>query len=205
MSLDLPQLADDPCVQFGRWHDAWCEHQRAVPPELMTREAMILATVDAAGMPWSRTVLLKQFDARGFVFFTNRESNKGIQLATNPQAALHFLWLPMGRQVLVQGRVEVTAANEDDDYFASRPRESQLGAWASQQGRPLDSRETLLDRLVSYEHRFAGDAVPRPPCWGGYRLLPQRVEFWQAGAHRLHDRFAYTRAGDGWRITRLNP
>lgn len=205
MSLHADALHPDPLAQFTRWFDDWRENQRAQPPEMMTVDAMILATTGADGLPWARTVLLKQVDARGFVFFTNRDSNKGLQLAANPQAALHFLWLPLGRQVLVQGTVEQTTAAEDDAYFASRPRESQLGAWASAQGRPLASRDHLMDRFMAFGNQYAGGDVPRPPYWGGYRLLPRRVEFWQAGAHRLHDRYAYELADGAWRIQRLNP
>ncbi|MFZ5724061.1 MAG: pyridoxamine 5'-phosphate oxidase [Pseudomonadota bacterium] len=203
-SLDLAQLDPDPLPQFARWFDAWTA-TRPVDPT-----AMILSTVDRDGQPWSRTVLLKQQDARGFVFFTNRESNKGEQLADNARAALHFLWLSATpdrptRQVLVQGTVERTTPTEDDAYFASRPRDSQLGAWASQQSRPLESRAALLARFEALQRQYAGGDVPRPPHWGGYRVLPQRIEFWQAGDHRLHDRFVYTRSGDRWAIARLNP
>lgn len=202
--LDLPQLAADPVAQFRNWFDAWVATKPADPA------AMVLSTVDADGQPWSRTVLLKQFDAAGFVFFTNRESNKGMQLGAQPRAALHFLWLSAdgkqpNRQVLVQGRVEHTTAAEDDAYFASRPRESQLGAWASQQSRPLASRAVLEKSFADYERQFAGRGVERPPHWGGYRLMPQRVEFWQSGAHRLHDRFVYTHDRARWTIARLNP
>lgn len=204
MSLDISQLSPDPLVQFNRWFADWTATGPADPT------AMVLSTVDADGQPWSRTVLLKQVDARGFVFFTNRESNKGVQLGANARAALHFLWLSTDparatRQVMVQGRVERTTAVEDDDYFASRPRESQLGAWASQQGRELASRDVLEERFAAYGKQYAGGAVPRPPYWGGFRLLPARIEFWQAGAHRLHDRFAYGNDSGRWTIVRLNP
>jgi pyridoxamine 5'-phosphate oxidase len=203
-SLDIPQLDPDPVTQFATWHTDWA----ATGPA--DASAMVLATVDAEGQPWQRTVLLKHVDAAGFVFFTNRESNKGVHLAENSRAALHFLWLPasasgVARQVQVQGRVEITAAAEDDRYFASRPRESQLGAWASRQSRPLESRDTLLDRFVAAEHQYAGADVPRPPHWGGYRVVPERIEFWQGGAHRLHDRFVYLRLDEHWHISRLNP
>ncbi len=204
-ALDIPQLNSDPVAQFANWFDAW----RATGP--VEANAMVLATVDADGQPWARTVLLKQFDASGFVFYTNRQSNKGLHLAQNARAALHFLWLPgsadhPARQVQVQGRIAHTGADEDDAYFASRPRESQLGAWASHQSRALDARSVLEDRFDAYTVQFAGDAVPRPPHWGGYRVIPGRIEFWQGGAHRLHDRFAYVRDDSGiWIITRLNP
>ncbi|MFZ5755426.1 MAG: pyridoxamine 5'-phosphate oxidase [Pseudomonadota bacterium] len=199
---DLPP---DPFTRFRQWFDAWIATGAPEP------HAMVLATVDAGGMPWQRTVLLKQADNAGFVFFTNRESNKGLQLAANARASLHFLWLDRNnghRQVLVQGHTAPTSPAQDDAYFASRPRESQLGAWASVQSRPLASREELLARFHDRERQYAGGPVPRPPHWGGYCVIPERIEFWQAGAHRLHDRFVYARdAGDRtrWTITRLNP
>lgn len=203
-ALDIPHLDSNPILQFASWHAQWA----ATGPA--DASAMVLATVDAQGQPWQRTVLLKICDERGFAFFTNRESNKGEQLSGNARAALHFLWLPttadgVARQVQVQGTVARTHAAEDDTYFASRPRESQLGAWASQQSRPLDSRDTLLDRFVAAEHQYAGSDVPRPPHWGGYRLVPERMEFWQGGAHRLHDRFVYQRIDEHWILNRLNP
>lgn len=203
-SLDIPQLDTDPLRQFSAWHAQWT----ATGPT--DASAMVLATVDDEGQPWVRTVLLKICDARGFVFFTNRESNKGEHLDANARAALHFLWLPstaggVARQVQVQGVVERTTTAEDETYFASRPRESQLGAWASQQSRPLDSRDVLLERFVAAEHQYAGSNVPRPPHWGGYRVVPERMEFWQGGAHRLHDRFVYQRMDEHWIISRLNP
>lgn len=204
ISLDIPQLDTDPFRQFSRWHEAWA----ATGPA--DASAMLLATVDAHGQPWARTVLLKRADAQGFVFFTNRESNKGVQLAQNARAALHFLWLPLtreipARQVQVHGHVMHTTPAEDDEYFASRPRESQLGAWASRQSRPLDSRATLTDRFEAATHQYGGGDVPRPPHWGGYCVVPERFEFWQGGAHRLHDRFAYELNAGCWQIARLNP
>lgn len=192
------QLHPDPITQFADWFNAWRASKPTEP------DAMVLSTVDAEGQPWARTVLLKQFNQNGFVFFTNRDSNKGIQLARNARAALHFLWLPT-RQVQVQGAVERTSPAEDDAYFASRPRESQLGAWASQQSRPLVGRETLENRFAAYTKQYAGSDVPRPPHWGGYRVLPHRIEFWQAGEHRLHDRFVYISDGRNWNLERLNP
>lgn len=195
----ISRLERDPVRQFGLWHAEWAA---TTPPEPY---AMVVATVDTDGQPWARTVLLKQFDANGFVFFTNRESNKGRQLLASQRAALHFMWLSTSRQVQVQGRVELTSAEEDDAYFASRPRESQLGAWASQQSRPLNARDTLEDRFTAAGNQYAGRDIPRPPYWGGFRVIPERFEFWQAGPHRLHDRFEYTRDGDDWFIQRLNP
>ena len=202
-TLDISQLHPDPLAQFAAWHGAWATTGPA--SGAFEPNAMVLATADANGQPWARTVLLKHVAAQGFVFFTNRDSNKGMQLARNARAALHFLWLPT-RQVQVQGRVERTSPAEDDAYFASRPRESQLGAWASQQSRPLGSRTALTEAFTRYDRQYAGVAVPRPPHWGGYRVVPERIEFWQAGEHRLHDRFAYVRNDSGiWTITRLNP
>lgn len=195
----ISRLERDPVAQFHLWFQDWVATS---PPE---PNAMVVATVDASGQPWARTVLLKQYDAAGFVFFTNRESHKGTQLLASGRAALYFQWLSTSRQVQVQGRVETTTAAEDDAYFATRPRESQLGAWASQQSRPLNGRDQLEDRFTAAGNRHAGGPVPRPPYWGGFRVIPERFEFWQAGPHRLHDRFEYTRDGDGWFIQRLNP
>lgn len=198
-TIFISRLERDPVRQFASWREEWIACN---PPEV---NAMTVSTVDATGQPWVRTVLLKQFDERGFVFYTNRESNKGRQLLASGRAALHFLWLQTSRQVQVQGHVELTSAAEDDAYFASRPRESQLGAWASQQSRPLHGRDQLEDRFAAAGNQYAGGDVPRPLYWGGFRLVPERFEFWQAGPHRLHDRFEYTRDGDGWFIQRLNP
>ncbi len=201
-TLESSQLHPNPLAQFALWHDAWA----ATGPAggAFEPNAMVLATADANGQPWARTVLLKHVDVQGFVFFTNRDSNKGIQLARNARAALHFLWLPT-RQIQVQGAVEPTSPAEDDAYFASRPRESQLGAWASQQSRPLGSRTALTDAFTRYDRQYAGIDVPRPPHWGGYRVVPERIEFWQAGEHRLHDRFVYISDGRNWNLERLNP
>jgi pyridoxamine 5'-phosphate oxidase len=168
--------------------------------------AMTLATCDAHGRVAARTVLLKHFDQRGFVFYTNTLSRKGRELAEHPQAALLVLWKRLRHQVQVriEGSAEPVSAAEADAYFASRPRESQLGAWASLQSEPLTDRETLLARFRDYEARFAGAPVPRPPHWSGYRIVPDRIEFWFGQPHRLHDRFEY-RAEDGWRERRLYP
>lgn len=198
-TLMISRLERDPIAQFRLWFEDW---KAASPPELT---AMTVSTVDADGQPWVRTVLLKHVDKHGFVFYTNREGNKGQQLIAHPRVALHFLWLQTSRQVQVQGRVELTTPEEDDAYFASRARESQLGAWASQQSRPLNGRDQLEKRFAELDKQYADRAVPRPPYWGGFRVLPERFEFWQAGAHRLHDRFEYTRDGEGWFIQRLNP
>jgi pyridoxamine 5'-phosphate oxidase len=167
--------------------------------------AFALATADASGAPSVRMVLLKAVDATGFVFFTNYESRKAAELAVNPRAALCFYWPTLGVQVRVEGGVERVAAPESEAYFATRARESQLGAWASRQSRPLASPEALREEFERTKARFDGQTVPRPPVWGGFRVLPQRIEFWQSGEHRLHDRVLYTREGEGWKIERLFP
>jgi pyridoxamine 5'-phosphate oxidase len=178
------------------------EKAQAVEPHDAT--AMTLATVDVRGRPSARMVLLKGVDERGFLFFTNRESRKGRELEANPFAALTLHWPASQQQVRVEGRVERAGDAESDTYFESRPRESKLGAWASQQSRPLASREELEGRAHALAERWPG-AVPRPPHWGGYRVVPDRIELWFAGAARLHDRFLYERDGQGWTMTRLNP
>ena len=203
---------NDPIARF----QALFEKAQAVEPHDAT--AMTLATADARGRPSARVVLLKGVDARGFVFFTNRESKKGHDLAENPFAALAIHWPASQQQVRAEGRVERVSDAESDAYFATRARESQLGAWASQQSQPLASREALEARVAELAARYpahdGGDphtpgpagAVPRPPHWGGYRLVPDRIELWFAGPARLHDRFEYRRGEDGgWVMTRLNP
>jgi len=167
--------------------------------------AMALATADATGAPSVRMVLLKAVDAAGFVFFTNYESRKAAELVANLRAALCFYWPAIGVQVRVEGGVERVTAAESEAYFETRPRESQLGAWASRQSRPLASAEALREEFARISARFAGQPVPRPPVWGGFRVRPQRIEFWHAGEHRLHDRVLYTRAGEGWTVERLFP
>ncbi len=167
--------------------------------------AMALATADAAGRPSVRMVLLKGHDERGFVFYTNRESRKGQQLEANPVAALCIYWPHIEEQVRVEGAVVRVTEAESDAYFASRHPESQLGAWASQQSRPLESRAELLRRVADVEARYAGGVIPRPPHWGGYRIVPARIEFWKAGEFRLHDREIYLREGAGFRVERQFP
>jgi pyridoxamine 5'-phosphate oxidase len=167
--------------------------------------AVALATADGTGAPSVRMVLLKAVDATGFVFFTNYESRKAGELDVNPRAAFCFYWPTIAAQVRVEGAVTRVAAAESEAYFATRPRESQLGAWASRQSRPLASAEDLREEFARTSARFAGQPVPRPPVWGGFRVVPQRIEFWQAGEHRLHDRIVYTRAGEGWTVERLFP
>lgn len=167
--------------------------------------ACLLSTADARGRPSARVVLLKGVDGGGFVFYTNYESRKGRQLAENRWAALTFYWPRLGWQVRAEGKVEKVSAEESDAYFASRPRGSRIGAWASLQSQPLDGRQRLLDRVAEAEERFEGKPVPRPERWGGYRLVPERVEHWRDRPFRLHDRWVYTRSGDGWQVERQFP
>lgn len=167
--------------------------------------AMLLATATRVGAPSMRAVLLKSVDASGFVFYTNSESRKGRKLTDNPQAALTFLWHPIGYQVHIEGRVEPVSDAESDDYWKSRPRDSQLGAWASLQSRPLASRRVLLARVMAFAKRFHGKPVPRPAVWKGFRVVPHRVEFWKEGPFRLHDRLLYERKGNSWKRSRLYP
>lgn len=199
-ALEDSDLLDDPIELFRRWFD---EAARAGMPQV---NAMTLATVAADGRPSARIVLLKGVDDRGFQFFTNYESRKAGELDANPAAALVFLWIPQERQVRVTGDVVKLTAEESDDYFATRPRGSQVGAWASQQSRPLPAREELVERWGELEERYGHGPVPRPPHWGGYLVVPREIEFWQGRQNRLHDRFAYTPAvGGGWQRTRLQP
>ncbi|XXY51560.1 pyridoxamine 5'-phosphate oxidase [Sorangium sp. So ce269] len=167
--------------------------------------AMTLATADASGRPSARMVLLKGIDDRGFVFFTNYFSRKAVELEANPFAALCIHWAKAAEQIRVEGRVERVTEAESDAYFATRPRGSQIGAWASRQSAPLPSREQLIERVREIEARFEGRPVPRPEFWGGYRVVPERIELWRGQESRLHDRVVYHRDGDGWRVERLYP
>ena len=190
--------APDPYAVFEAWF------AEAVSAEPNDPNAMALATVDDEGLPDIRMVLLKGHDRHGFVFYTNIESAKGQELLGNPKAALLFHWKSLRRQVRVRGPVSRVTEAEADAYFASRPRGSQIGAWASDQSRPLDEKERLKARVAEREAEFAND-VPSPPHWSGFRIEPVALEFWQDGAFRLHDRFLYRREGDGWAVTRLYP
>jgi pyridoxamine 5'-phosphate oxidase len=187
---------------FDRFADLF---ERARKTEPTDPTAMSLATADRAGVPSVRIVLLKSFDPRGFVFYTNRQSRKGDDLAANPRAALCFYYPSLGEQCRVEGSVELTTEAESDAYFHSRPRESQLGAWASRQSRPLERHELLVERLADLEAQHHGADVPRPRWWGGYRLLPAAIELWRQGDFRLHHRELYTRYGDAWQKQLLNP
>jgi pyridoxamine 5'-phosphate oxidase len=191
--------ATDPFALF----DSWFEEAREV--EINDPEAMALATANAKGQPTVRMVLLKGHGPAGFVFYTNEQSAKGDQLAANPHAALLFHWKTLRRQVRIEGAVERVTGAEADAYFASRARDSQLGAWASDQSRPLDARATFEDRFEATKERFEGQDVPRPPHWGGYRVVPDRIEFWSDRPHRLHERRLFIRDGDRWSEGLLYP
>lgn len=192
-------MATDPHLLFEEWFAL------ARESEPNDANAMALATADTAGRPSVRMVLLKGHDERGFTFYTNLDSRKGGELAANPNAALLFHWKSLRRQVRIEGPVGPVSAAEADSYFATRSRDSQLGAWASQQSRPLDSRETFERAYEEVRARFEGDAVPRPPRWSGFRVVPERIEFWTDRAHRLHERRLFTRLGDGWAEGLLYP
>lgn len=194
-------LPPTPWPTIAAWFD------EAGQAEVNDPNAMSLATVGKDGMPSVRIMLLKGYDENGFVFYTNRESRKGDQLHENAKAAICIHWKSLRRQIRAEGVVVLTSDAESDDYFATRPRGSQIGAWASMQSRPLNARDTLESRVAEAEKRFEGKTVPRPPHWGGYRIVPLLVELWQDRQFRLHDRFIYTRAtpDDPWNVARYNP
>jgi pyridoxamine 5'-phosphate oxidase len=192
-------MSNDPFALFAAWFD----EARTTEPN--DSNAVALATADGEGRPSVRMVLLKGFDERGFVFYTNRESRKAGELAANPHAALLFHWKSLRRQIRIEGPVTFATDAESDAYFASRSRDSQLGAWASDQSRLLDARATFEARFEKMQARFEGQDVPRPPHWGGYRVAPDRIEFWQDRAHRLHERRLFMREAGGWREGLLYP
>jgi pyridoxamine 5'-phosphate oxidase len=197
-ALDEEHCNPDPVLQFSRWWD------EATSAEVREANAMTLATANADRKPSARTVLLKGFDNAGFVFFTNYESRKGDELAANPQASLLFFWPELERQVRIEGSVSRVSAAESDTYFSSRPLGSRIGAWASPQSRPIPSKAWLLARAAEMGIKH-GLAPTRPAYWGGYRVVPEAMEFWQGRPSRLHDRLLYTRSNSGWQRTRLAP
>ena len=197
--LDDADMNPDPIVQFDTWFE------KVIDANLHEPNAMILATATEEGLPSVRTVLLKGYDGRGFVFYTNYEGRKARELEANPACALLFYWGELERQVRVEGRAGRIPGEESDAYFASRPRGSRLGAWASEQSRPVTNRNVLEERARALEKEYEGREIPRPPFWGGYRVEPYAIEFWQGRENRLHDRISYRRENGGWRLERLQP
>lgn len=199
-TLDIENLAADPVDQFNKWYND------VRTAEISEYHAMTLATCSATGRPSARIVYLRGFDDRGFTFYTNYNSRKGEEMAHNPLASLCFFWKELERQIRIEGQVVKVSAEESDAYFAGRPLNNQLGAWASTQSRILESAQVLRDRVEEVRRRFADGTIPRPENWGGYRLVPDSFEFWQGRPSRLHDRFLYTLEPSGkWAISRLNP
>ncbi len=198
--LRSESLNADPLVQFNGWLD------NAVAAKLIDPTAMTLATVDAMGQPSQRIVLLKQADRKGFVFYTNFDSKKGQDIAQNSKVSMHFAWLPLERQVKIQGVASKLSEVESLEYFTSRPRESQLGAWCSAQSHVIASRQQLEAQFIKMKHQFSDRNIPLPDFWGGYRIEVHKYEFWQGGANRLHDSFSFIKgASDDWQIDRLAP
>ena len=200
VGLSEAMLAGDPMTQFARW---MADAAASAMPE---PTAMVLTTVSAEGRPRARTVLLKAHDQSGFTFYSNRTSRKGQDLAANPRACVVFPWYALRRQVTAEGSVRIMSAADSEPYYRSRPRGSQIGAWASRQSQVIGSRAELEDRVAELERRWAPPAViPMPDFWGGYLLVPETVEFWQAGTFRLHDRLRYRRDSGDWTVERLSP
>ena len=198
--LDLDKLNADPFLQFEGWL------KDAVAAELPDPTAMCVATVDASGQPSQRLVLLKDVSSKGFVFYTNLGSRKASELEQNPKVCLHFPWHPLERQVIVYGTAERVPTSQVMSYFLSRPKDSQLAAWASEQSRPVSTRQVLMQKFAEIKHKFEQGEVPVPSFWGGFLVKPHQIEFWQGGEHRLHDRFMYKQQADSsWAIERLCP
>jgi pyridoxamine 5'-phosphate oxidase len=197
--LHRDELNPDPVAQFSQWFI------QATELDVHEPNAMTLATVDSSGMPSQRTVLLKYYNRDGFVFFTNYSSNKARQIEANPKVSLLFPWITLERQVIIQGRAEKISSTESLRYFASRPRESQIGAWVSNQSEVITSRKFLMQKLAEIREKFHKGEIPLPSFWGGYRVVPETIEFWQGGPARLHDRFLYRRQQEAWNIERLAP
>ncbi|MEM6581006.1 MAG: pyridoxamine 5'-phosphate oxidase [Pseudomonadota bacterium] len=198
--LSLDVLDEDPITQFESWL------KQAVDAGLKDPTAMVLATVDKAGMPWQRTVLLKGLSSGGFVFYTNYTSNKAQAMAEHPRVSLLFPWNELDRQVIVGGSVEKMSLAESASYFITRPRESQIAAWASRQSRPIATRSVLEQQAKVLRDKFGKGEIPVPDFWGGYRVVPEKIEFWQGREHRLHDRFVYQQQGnESWQIEQLQP
>jgi pyridoxamine 5'-phosphate oxidase len=198
-ALEREDLRADPIEQFEHWFRDACD------PDRMDPNAMTLSTVDPQHRPASRTVLLKYFDERGFVFFTNLESSKAGHIAANPNVALLFFWRELGRQIAIRGTAARIPTHETLRYFATRPRGSQIGAWVSSQSSIISTRSLLEAKFEELKQKFHDREIPLPSFWGGYRVAPREIEFWQGRDNRLHDRFLYTRQDDGWRIDRLAP
>jgi pyridoxamine 5'-phosphate oxidase len=197
--LDKADVDPDPIVQFHEWFET------VIDADLHEPNAMILATASPDGKPSARTVLLKGYDERGFVFYTNYEGRKANEIEANPMCALLFYWGELERQVRIEGPASRLSGEESDAYFVGRPRGSRLGAWASEQSRPVEDRTVLEERVRALEAEYEGREIPRPPFWGGYRVEPEEIEFWQGRENRLHDRLVYRREHGAWRIERLQP
>lgn len=197
--LNRKDLSDNPYKQFEKWFT------QAMTADVPDASAMSLATVSATGKPTQRTVLLKLFDEKGFVFFTNYSSQKSQQISENPNVSLLFPWTILERQIEINGKAEKISTAESLKYFLSRPHGSQLGAWASSQSSPISSRQLLEGQLQKMKNKFSKGEIPLPDFWGGYRVVPETIEFWQGGVNRLHDRFEYLREGEDWTINRLQP